>query len=114
MMEEIWKDVKGFEGRYQVSNLGRVKSLDWCGHRGRMLKQKINKRWGYYKLNLAHPDGYIKSVSVHRIVAIAFIPNPDNLPEVNNKDENKLNKVESINQDGRINREKTNIEWNTR
>jgi hypothetical protein len=113
MMEEIWKDIKGFEGRYQVSNLGRVRSLDWHGHKGRMLKLKINKMWGYYKLNLAHPDGYIKTVSVHRIVAIAFIPNPDNLPEVNHKDENKLNNVVCFNSDGSIDTERTNLEWCT-
>lgn len=110
---EIWKDVKGFEGRYQVSNLGRVRSLDWPGHKGKILKQKLGKRWGYYKLNLAHPDGYIKSVSVHRIVAIAFIPNPDNLPEVNHKDENKLNNVVCFNPDGSIDTERTNLEWCT-
>ena len=113
MMEDIWKDVKGFEGRYQVSNLGMVRSLDWPGHRGRMLKLKINKRWGYYCLNLAHVDGYIKSVSVHRLVAIAFIPNPDNLPEINHKDENKLNNVVCLNPDGSIDTDRTNLEWCT-
>ena len=113
MMEEIWKDVKGFEGRYQVSNLGRVRSLDWHGHKGRMLKLKINKMWGYYRLNLAHADGYIKSVSVHRLVAMAFIPNPDNLPEVNHKDENKLNNMVCFNPDGSIDTERTNLEWCT-
>ena len=112
-MEEIWKDVKGFEGRYKVSNLGRVRSLDWSRHKGRVLKLKISRRWGYYRLNLAHADGYIKSVSVHRIVAIAFIPNPDNLPEVNHKDENKLNNVVYFNPDGSIDTERTNLEWCT-
>ena len=112
-MEEVWKDIEGFDGRYQVSNLGRVRSLDWHGHKGRMLKLKINKMWGYYRLNLAHPDGYIKSVSVHRLVAMAFIPNPDNLPEVNHKDENKLNNVVCFNPDGSIDTERTNLEWCT-
>ena len=112
-MEEIWKDIKGFEGRYQVSNLGRVRSLDWPGHRGRMLKLKICKRWGYYRLNLAHADGYIKSVSVHRLVAIAFIPNPNNLPEINHKDEDKLNNVVCFNPDGSIDAERSNLEWCT-
>ena len=112
-MNEIWKDVKGFEGRYQVSNLGRVRSLDWHGHKGRILKQKIGKLWGYYRLNLAHADGYIKSVNVHRLVAIAFLPNPDNLPEINHKDENKLNNVVCLNPDGSIDTEHTNLEWCT-
>ena len=69
--------------------------------------------WGYYRLNLAHPDGYIKSVSVHRLVAIAFIPNPDNLPEVNHKDENKLNNVVCFNPDGSLDTYHTNLEWCT-
>lgn len=113
MMEEIWKDVKGFEGRYQVSNLGRVRSLDWHGHKGRVLKQICGKRWGYYVVHLAHADGYIKYTTVHRLVAMAFIPNPDNLPEVNHKDENKLNNVVCFNPDGSIDTERTNLEWCT-
>ena len=112
-MEEIWKDIKGFEGRYQVSNLGRVRSLDWPRHRGRVLVLKVGKRWGYYMVNLAHASGYIKTLNVHRLVAIAFIPNPDNLPEVNHKDENKLNNVVCFNSDGTINAEQTNLEWCT-
>lgn len=112
-MEEIWKDIKGFEGRYQVSNLGRVRSLDWPRHKGRVLKQIYGKRWGYYVVHLAHADGYIKYTTVHRLVAMAFIPNPDNLPEVNHKDENKLNNVVCFNPDGSINTEYTNLEWCT-
>lgn len=110
---EIWKDIKGFEGRYQVSNLGRVRSLDWPRHKGRVLVLKIGKKWGYYIVNLAHASGHIKTVNVHRLVAIAFIPNPDNLPEVNHKDENKLNNVVCFNSDGSIDTERTNLEWCT-
>ena len=110
---EIWKDIKGFEGRYQVSNLGRVRSLDWPGHKGRVLKQFIGKRWGYYVVNLAHSDGYIKHTTVHRLVAIAFIPNPDNLPEVNHKDENKLNNTVCFHPDGSVDTNHTNLEWCT-
>ena len=113
MMEEIWKDIKGFEGRYQVSNLGRVRSLDWPRHRGRILKLKIGSRWGYYVAHLSHVDGYAKTCNVHRLVAMAFIPNPDNLPEVNHKDENKLNNVVCFNPDGSIDTEHTNLEWCT-
>lgn len=112
-MEEIWKDVKGFEGRYQVSNLGRVRSLDWPRHKGRVLKLMIGKKWGYYVVNLAHIDGYVKTFNVHRIVAMTFIPNPDNLPEVNHKDENKLNNVVCFNSDGSIDVDRTNLEWCT-
>ena len=110
---EIWKDIKGFEGRYQVSNLGRVRSLDWPRHKGRVLKLIYGKRWGYYVVHLAHADGYIKYTTVHRLVAIAFIPNPDNLPEVNHKDENKLNNVVCFNPDGSIDTDRTNLEWCT-
>lgn len=112
-MEEIWKDIKDFEGRYQVSNLGRVRSLDWPRHKGRVLKLIYGKRWGYYVVHLVHADGYIKYITVHRLVAMAFIPNPDNLPEVNHKDENKLNNVVCFNSDGSIDTEHTNLEWCT-
>lgn len=85
IMEEIWKDIEGYEGLYQVSNLGRVKSL----RRNIILKIKIERN-GYEKVvltvNSIHKDYYI-----HRLVATAFISNPDNLPQVNHKDENKTN-----------------------
>ena len=112
MMEEIWKDIKGFEGRYQVSNLGRVRSLDWPRHKGRILKQQITY-WGYYRVNIVRECGGVKYIGVHRLVAIAFIPNPNNYPEVNHKDENKLNNMVFINPDGSIDYEKTNLEWCT-
>lgn len=95
-MQEIWKDIIGYEGLYQVSNLGRVKSLG--GKRGsssksytskeRILKQHICK--GYYKLTL-YNGGKPRQFRVNQLVAIAFLPNPDNLPIVNHKDENPLN-----------------------
>lgn len=72
-------------GRYQVSNLGRVKSL--IGHE-KILKPEI--RTGYYAVNLSKNNKQ-KSKRIHRLVAETFIPNPDNLPQVNHKDENKLN-----------------------
>ena len=95
---EIWRDVRDYEGLYKVSNLGRVKSLERyvknniCGFlysKEHILKQsKIPS--GYKKVNLSK-DGIIVKQYVHRIVAQAFLPNPDNLPEVNHKDENKEN-----------------------
>jgi hypothetical protein len=78
-----------------------------------VLKQFIGKRWGYYVVNLAHSDGYIKHTTVHRLVAIAFIPNPDNLPEVNHKDENKLNNTVCFHPDGSVDTNHTNLEWCT-
>ena len=83
-MEEIWKDIKGFEGLYQVSNLGRVKSL----RRNIISKNRIAR--GYERVVLCINNSP-KNYSVHRLVATAFIPNPDNLPQVNHKDENRTN-----------------------
>lgn len=88
--EEEWRDIKGFEGLYQVSNLGNVKRLKsyWC-KKERIVKQSPNNQ-GYLRLTLCKNNvKYPKRV--HRLVAEAFLPNPDNLPQVNHKDENKLN-----------------------
>lgn len=99
-MEEIWKDIKGYEGSYQVSNLGRVKSLtrfikretEPCSFytiKERIMKLKENNR-GYLTVMLSsHCKS--KGFSVHRLVAEAFLENPSKLPFVNHKDENKLN-----------------------
>ena len=90
-MEEIWKDIKGFEGLYQVSNMGRVKSV----RKNIILKNQIARK-GYERVILCINNSP-KNYFVHRLVANAFIPNPDNLPQVNHKDENKLNnRVENL------------------
>ena len=83
-MEEIWKNI---DDRYSVSNLGRVKSN--YANKERILKPFKDVR-GYLKVDLRH-EHKRKTVFVHRLVAFAFILNPDNLPEVNHKDENKEN-----------------------
>jgi len=92
-MQEMWKNIKDYEGKYEVSNLGRVRSLkNNCGNNRKetlILKQCIDNR-GYLRVNLNnHNKG--KSFLVHRLVASAFILNPNNLPQVNHKDENKQN-----------------------
>jgi len=95
---EIWNPVVEFEGLYEVSTFGRVKSIDHivpCKNgsnrisTGKILELKESSRI-YFKVAL-YKNGKPKSLMVHRIEAIAFIPNPDNKPFVNHKDGNKLN-----------------------
>lgn len=97
-MEEVWKEVPGYEGYYEISSFGRVRSADrnviyrdGQVHfiKGRSRRPNINNR-GYYYLPL-NKDGKHWYAKVHRLVAMAFLPNPLNLPEVNHKDGNKLN-----------------------
>lgn len=86
-MTEVIKDIKGFEGRYTISNLGIVRSL----LTGKVMKPSITKS-GYQRVNLryAHSRDY-KSLLVHRLVAMNFLPNPDHYNEINHKDCNRLN-----------------------
>lgn len=104
--EEIYKDVAGYEGLYKVSNLGNVRSVGmWTNIRGgskRFLKGRVlksGKGKGGYLIVVLCKDGKQKTHTVHRLVAQAFIDNPNNLPEVNHIDENKENNVV------------TNLEW---
>ena len=97
-MKEIWKDIKGYEGLYQVSNLGRVRSFDkWVKyHYGvRLVKGKILSEYNppntYKTVILCDANSKKKTHRPHRLVAEAFIPNPNNLPQVNHKDEDKTN-----------------------
>lgn len=107
-MEEEWKDVVGFEDYYMVSNFGRVLSKEryMNNHGAKVLKpEKIvshyHTKCGYCQIDLS-VDGKKYKRYVHRLVAEAFIPNPDNFPEVNHKDENKDNNLAD------------NLEWCTR
>ena len=91
---EIWKDIEGFVGLYQVSNLGRTKRL-YQNDKEKILKHGSDKD-GYLRVNL-YKEGKSKQSKVHRLVAKAFIPNPDNKSQVNHRDENKSNnKVENL------------------
>lgn len=99
---EHWKDIKGYEGLYQVSDLGNFRSVDRISH-GRRLKGlnrkvTVNKRTGYCYASLCK-DGIVKNCLVHRLVAEAFIDNPENKATVNHINENK--------QDNRA----VNLEW---
>ena len=96
-MEEIWRDIDGYEGLSQISNKGRVKSLKWG--KERILKPLINSS-GYLKVGLCK-NGRVDQLQLHRLVAESFIANPENKPQVNHKDENKLNNCVN------------NLEWST-
>lgn len=107
-MEEIWRDVKGYEGLYQVSDLGRIKSLKRVvPHKIKGKKtipesiKKIYVGTNNYYIVILNSKNIGSTKTVHRLVALAFLPNPENKPEVNHKDGNKLNN--NLN----------NLEWNT-
>jgi hypothetical protein len=91
-MQETWKDIKNYEGLYQISTLGRIKSFP---RKGTYKNAKILKPYkdggNYYYVIGLHKNGKRKYKAIHRLVAETFIPNPNNYPLVNHKDENKLN-----------------------
>ena len=107
--EEIWKDIKGYEGLYQVSNIGRIKSLERTLTRKNGIKMPIKERVlkpkternGYLRVNLCNGSGEGKLFLVHRLVCEAFHGNPKNKPCVNHIDENRANNAAS------------NLEWCT-
>ena len=103
---EIWRSIEGYEGFYEVSNMGRVRSVDRVvGNRkyaGKILSLRTAKS-GYRNITLSK-KGVERTFRVHRLVAQAFIPNPDNLPEVNHKNPIRLGGTD----------EATNLNWCTR
>ena len=86
---EIWKDIEGYEGLYQVSNYGRVKSQRRPGAPGGVIKTRPGN--SKYLMAQLCKNGKYKHELVHRLVAQAFLENPQRFPEVNHKDENRLN-----------------------
>ena len=102
--EEIWKDIKDYKNLYQVSSLGRVKSLRRTAKSKngsiRTVGEKIlniNKNKSGYLMVLLSKGGKKKGIKIHRLVAQAFLPNPNNLPQVNHRNENKSdNRVENL------------------
>ena len=114
-MIEIWKDIKNLEGKYQVSNLGNIMSLNYRGTgKAKLMKPRDNGN-GYLQVgfwqNRKKDNFYI-----HRLVAQAFLPNPENKPEVNHKidtEEGKKINIVYLNEDGSVDEEKSTIEWCT-
>lgn len=94
MVKEIWKDVPGCEGRYFVSNLGRIKGP-------KKILSPIISNWGYGRVRIVDNSGKRISPRIHRLVAQVFLPNPEYKPQVDHKDGNKL--------DNSVN----NLEWTT-
>lgn len=95
-MTEVWKDICGYEGMYQVSNLGNVRSLNYrnTGITKNLVPKVNNSGRLWVELRIF---GKGKPMLIHRLVGEAFIPNPDNLPQINHKDENpKNNCVENL------------------
>lgn len=114
---EVWKPIMGFEGLYEVSNYGRVKSLERIvkGYHGLYkLKERILKLFysRYVGVKLSK-DGCNSFHSIHRMMAEAFLPNPHNYQCVNHKDEDRYNNFIWVNEDGSVDPDKSNLEWCT-
>ena len=111
---EIWKtavyDGEVYERLYKVSNLGRILSLNYRRTgKPKLMNPSANKD-GYLQVGL-RKNGETNLCYVHRLVAEVFLENPENKPEINHKDEDKTNNFVFLNEDGSVDKEKSNLEW---
>ena len=97
---------------YQVSNLGRILSLNYRRTGKAELMKPVERKDGYLRVNL-RKNGECKTCLVHRLIAFTFLDNPENKPEINHKDEDKTNNFVFLNEDGSVDKEKSNLEWST-
>ena len=110
---EIWKPVVGYEGLYECSNLGNIRSLNYRRTNTiKTLSLSLSKD-GYIKVHLwKNCKG--KVLAVHRLVAEAFLPNPNNKPQIDHINTDKTLNTVWLNEDGSVNYEKTNLRWVTK
>lgn len=98
-MAEVWKDIAGFEGLYKISSLGRVVSVARLGNRGGGVIKPTANHAGYLRVGL-HKNNKRQMYRVHRLVAEAFLPNPDKKPQINHKNgvkaDNRANNLEWV------------------
>ena len=115
-MREQWRtavyDGEIYEGLYRVSNLGKILSLNYRNTGKPDLMTPRERKDGYLQVKL-YKNKERKNCLVHRLVAETFLENPENLPEVNHIDENKKNNFVFLNEDGSVDKEKSNLEWKT-
>ena len=111
-MEEIWKEIKGYPN-YQVSNMGRVKSLNYNRTGKEKIMKLTNDKDGYLLVKI-YKNKKQTTHKVHRLVAEAFLLNPDNNPEIDHINTDKTDNTVWLNDDGSVNYDKTNLRWVTR
>ena len=111
---EVWKtavyDGEVYEGLYKVSNLGKILSLNYKNTGKSELMNPSDNGYGYLKVDFRKNEKR-KTCYVHRLIAETFLENPENKPEVNHKDEDKTNNFVFLNEDGTVNKKKSNLEW---
>ena len=115
-MTEQWRtavyDDEIYEELYKVSNLGKILSLNYRNTGRAELMTPFENEKGYLQVGL-WKNGKYKTCRVHRLIAETFLENPENKPQVNHKDEDKTNNFVFLNEDGSVDKEKSNLEWST-